>query len=165
MGAVADRRAGRACLVDAGRRNCVLAALSRRTLPARCHRRRTGRHRLRHPRHAANREDDMSLPLSRRNFLQTAGAGGITMWIPKQAHAAEESVIGMSKWDLDTPALCVDLDKLERNIATMRKKLAATGISSRPHSKNYKCPAIAMHQLVGFSYRGCKAQLCDFEDL
>ena len=28
---------------------------------------------------------------------------------------------GISKWDLDTPALCVDLDKLERNIAKMQR--------------------------------------------
>ena len=107
----------------------------------------------------------MSLPLSRRNFLQTAGAGGITMWIPKQAHAAEESVIGMSKWDLDTPALCVDLDKLERNIATMRKKLAATGIASRPHAKTHKCPAIARLQLAGGSIGVCTAKVSEAEAL
>jgi len=107
----------------------------------------------------------MSLPLSRRNFLQTAGAGGITMWIPKQAHAAEESVIGMSKWDLDTPALCVDLDKLERNIATMRKKLAATGVASRPHAKTHKCPAIARLQLAGGSIGVCTAKVSEAEAL
>ena len=27
---------------------------------------------------------------------------------------------GVSKWDLDTPALCVDLDKMERNVAKMQ---------------------------------------------
>ena len=107
----------------------------------------------------------MSLPLSRRNFLQTAGAGGITMWIPKQAHAAEASVIGMSKWDLDTPALCVDLDKLERNIATMRKKLAETGIASRPHAKTHKCPAIARLQLAGGSIGVCTAKVSEAEAL
>jgi small subunit ribosomal protein S2 len=30
------------------------------------------------------------------------------------------SVIGMSKWDLDTPVLCVDLDKLEANIGGIK---------------------------------------------
>jgi D-serine deaminase-like pyridoxal phosphate-dependent protein len=105
------------------------------------------------------------LPLSRRNFLQAAGAGGITMWIPKQAHAAEESVIGMSKWDLDTPALCVDLDKLERNIATMRRKLAATGVASRPHAKTHKCPAIAKLQLAGGSIGVCTAKVSEAEAL
>jgi len=30
---------------------------------------------------------------------------------------------GLSKWDLDTPALCVDLDKMERNLATMQASL------------------------------------------
>jgi hypothetical protein len=33
---------------------------------------------------------------------------------------------GISKWDLDTPALCVDLDKMEKNIATMQATLKAT---------------------------------------
>src|SRR5947209_15734821 len=107
----------------------------------------------------------MSLPLSRRNFLQTAGAGGIRMWIPKQAHAAEESVIGTSKWDLDTPALCVDLDKRERNIATMRKKLAATGVASRPHAKTHKCPAIAKRQLAAGSIGVCTAKISEAEAL
>jgi D-serine deaminase-like pyridoxal phosphate-dependent protein len=104
-------------------------------------------------------------PLSRRNFLQTAGAGGITMWIPKPAHAAEESVIGMSKWDLDTPALCVDLDKLERNLATMRKKLAGTGVASRPHAKTHKCPAIAKLQLAAGSIGVCTAKVSEAEAL
>jgi len=27
---------------------------------------------------------------------------------------------GVSKWELDTPALCVDLDKMEKNIQTMQ---------------------------------------------
>src|SRR5919201_5579240 len=112
------------------------------------------------------REDDMSSsPLSRRNFLQTAGAGGITMWIPKQAHAAEESVIGKSKWDLDTPALCVDLDKLERNLAAMRKKLAGTGVASRPHAKTHKCPAIAKLQLAAGSIGVCTAKISEAEAL
>ena len=35
---------------------------------------------------------------------------------------------GISKWDLDTPALCVDLDKLERNIAKMQRTCNANKI-------------------------------------
>jgi D-serine deaminase-like pyridoxal phosphate-dependent protein len=87
------------------------------------------------------------------------------MWIPKPAHAAEESVIGTSKWDLDTPALCVDLDKLERNLATMRKKLAGTGVASRPHAKTHKCPAIAKLQLAAGSIGVCTAKVSEAEAL
>jgi hypothetical protein len=32
---------------------------------------------------------------------------------------------GVSKWELDTPALCVDLDKMEQNIAKMQAALKA----------------------------------------
>ena len=69
----------------------------------------------------------------------------------------------MSKWDLDTPALCVDLDKLEQNIATMRRKLAATRVASRPHAKTHKCPAIAKLQLAGGSIGICAAKVSEAE--
>ena len=36
--------------------------------------------------------------------------------------AGSQSDVGMSKWDLDTPALCVDLDALESNITTMQAR-------------------------------------------
>ncbi len=42
-----------------------------------------------------------------------------------RAKAEDGTLAGVSKWDLDTPALCVDLDAFEQNIATMRTKLAA----------------------------------------
>ena len=45
--------------------------------------------------------------------------------------------IGKSRWDLDTPALCVDLDKMERNVATLQAKLKKK-VASRPHAKTHK---------------------------
>src|SRR6266850_4530829 len=117
----------------------------------------------------------MKLSLSRRGFLQTAGAGTITMWIPKhaagytaaemRAKAAGGSLVGVSKWELDTPALCVDLDKMDQNMATMRKKLAATGVASRPHAKTHKCPAIAKLQLAAGSIGVCTAKISEAEAL
>jgi 3-hydroxy-D-aspartate aldolase len=117
----------------------------------------------------------MKLSLSRRGFLQTAGAGSITMWIPNHANgytaaemrtkAAGTSPIGVSKWELDTPALCVDLDKLDRNMATMRKKLAGSGVASRPHAKTHKCPAIAKLQLAAGSIGVCTAKVSEAEAL
>ena len=73
--------------------------------------------------------------------------------------------IGMSKWDLDTPALCVDLDKLEQNLATMRSKLAGSGVSTRPHAKTHKCPAIAKLQLANGSIGVCTAKVSEAEAL
>src|SRR5262245_66204771 len=88
---------------------------------------------------------------SRRGFLHTAGAGAMSAWLPRTARmrVAEESLVGVSKWDLDTPALCVDLDKLEQNLATMKAKRAGTGGATRPHATTHKCPAIAKRELAG----------------
>ena len=73
------------------------------------------------------------------------------------------TLIGTSKWDLDTPALCVDLEALERNIATMQTRLTAMGVASRPHGKSHKCPAIAKLQLAGGSIGICAAKISEAE--
>src|SRR5262245_58246021 len=45
---------------------------------------------------------------------------------------------------LDTPALLVDLGKLERNVATMRRVIVTeAGVNWRPHTKAIKIPALA----------------------
>src|SRR5438034_6144078 len=49
--------------------------------------------------------------------------------------------------DLDTPALYVDLDVLERNIARMQEQCRAWGVALRPHVKTHKIPEIAQLQL------------------
>jgi D-serine deaminase-like pyridoxal phosphate-dependent protein len=49
--------------------------------------------------------------------------------------------------ELDTPALLVDLDRLERNIGGMAKTFAGTGVALRPHVKTSKCWAVARRQL------------------
>jgi D-serine deaminase-like pyridoxal phosphate-dependent protein len=113
--------------------------------------------------------------LSRRGLLQAAGAGALTMWIPKpvagytndemRAKAADGSAIGVSKWELDTPALCVDADVMERNIATMKQRLAPTGVASRPHAKTHKCPEIAKLQLASGSIGVCTAKVSEAEAL
>jgi len=97
------------------------------------------------------------------------------MWIPTHANgytaaemrtkSAAASLVGVSKWELDTPALCVDLDKLEQNLATMKKKLAPTGVASRPHAKTHKCPAIAKLQLSSGSIGICTAKISEAEAL
>jgi D-serine deaminase-like pyridoxal phosphate-dependent protein len=77
--------------------------------------------------------------------------------------AVNGALAGISKWDLDTPALCVDLDAFERNIATLRTKTAAMGVASRPHGKSHKCPAVAQRQLAGGSIGICAAKVSEAE--
>src|SRR5512135_68167 len=53
----------------------------------------------------------------------------------------------MNIFDLDTPALVVAFDKLERNIARMQKIADDAGVKLRPHTKTHKSPVIAQKQL------------------
>jgi 3-hydroxy-D-aspartate aldolase len=112
--------------------------------------------------------------LSRRVFLSGATAASVYFWIPKsvkgyspaelRAMAVNERVESVvSKWDLDTPALCVDLDKMERNIATMQSALKKYGLPSRPHAKTHKCAAIAKYQIATGSIGICCAKLSEAE--
>jgi D-serine deaminase-like pyridoxal phosphate-dependent protein len=57
----------------------------------------------------------------------------------------------MNAYDLDTPALIVDLDVLERNIRNMADLCARLGIPLRVHTKTHKTPQIAHMQLAAGS--------------
>ena len=57
------------------------------------------------------------------------------------------SEVGRAKADLDTPALWVDLDTLDRNIAELARHFAAANVNWRPHMKGVRVPAIA-HQAI-----------------
>jgi D-serine deaminase-like pyridoxal phosphate-dependent protein len=57
------------------------------------------------------------------------------------------SLIGQTKFALDTPALLVDLDMMEANIARIVATCRAHGVAWRPHSKAHKTPEIAQMQL------------------
>lgn len=48
--------------------------------------------------------------------------------------------------ELPTPALLLDLDVLERNLARMQARAARAGVRLRPHVKTHKCIEIARRQ-------------------
>jgi len=110
--------------------------------------------------------------ISRRRFLQASGAAAIG--IPSFArgytasemqgfYANGEMSVNVSKWELDTPALCVDLDLLEGNLDKMASTMTANGIASRPHSKTHKCPIIAQMQMDRGSVGICTAKVSEAE--
>jgi D-serine deaminase-like pyridoxal phosphate-dependent protein len=49
---------------------------------------------------------------------------------------------------LPTPALLVDLDRLEANVAGMAARAAEAGFTLRPHAKTHKCLQIGQRQLA-----------------
>jgi len=58
------------------------------------------------------------------------------------------AVIGRHLSELDTPALCIDLDRMERNVRAMAAAHKAAGKNWRPHAKCHKSPAVAHKQIA-----------------
>ena len=50
--------------------------------------------------------------------------------------------------DLPTPAVLVDLDVFERNLARMAERARAAGVRLRPHAKTHKIPEVGRRQLA-----------------
>ena len=56
--------------------------------------------------------------------------------------------IGMPLDEVDTPALIVDLDAFERNLARLPQRISGSKVRLRPHAKTHKCPVIALQQVA-----------------
>ena len=58
------------------------------------------------------------------------------------------AVIGTPIEEIDTPALLLDLDVMERNVARMAAAFRSLPAKLRPHAKTHKCPIIAHTHLA-----------------
>mgnify|MGYP003575302717 CR=1 FL=1 len=101
--------------------------------------------------------------------MQSGAVTGIAaLWSP-ESHARAVDItssdIGKSKWELETPALCVDLNKMEQNFKTVHKALEGSGVGVRPHVKTHKCPAIAKMQMTAGAVGVCAAKLSESETM
>lgn len=76
-----------------------------------------------------------------------------------------EALIGKpgSRALLDTPALCIDLDAMKRNIATMAEFCGNKGIALRPHAKTHKSVRIAERQIAAGAIGICCATIGEAE--
>jgi 3-hydroxy-D-aspartate aldolase len=61
---------------------------------------------------------------------------------------APPATIGAALAAVDTPALLIDLDAFERNLARMADFTKSAGVRLRPHSKTHKSPDIAARQVA-----------------
>jgi D-serine deaminase-like pyridoxal phosphate-dependent protein len=77
----------------------------------------------------------------------------------KNAH----SWIGRRKDELDTPALVVDLDLLERNITEIASVCRAGGKAWRPHTKGFRAVVIAQRAIAAGAIGVTCATLADAE--
>ncbi len=76
------------------------------------------------------------------------------------------AVIGMELADVSTPALIVDLDAFERNVARMRDFVQKMGVRHRAHAKTHKSADIALYQMeVGGACGVCCQKVSEAEAL
>src|SRR5258707_13153367 len=49
---------------------------------------------------------------------------------------------------IETPALLLDLDVVERNLERMAARAKQLGVQLRPHAKTHKCPELGVRQIA-----------------
>jgi D-serine deaminase-like pyridoxal phosphate-dependent protein len=85
----------------------------------------------------------------------TGGAGGACdAWYAPPA---------MTRAEIPTPALRLDLDRFERNVQKMAMQVRNAGKKLRPHSKTHKCPEIARRQVAAGAVGVCVAKVGEAE--
>ncbi len=92
------------------------------------------------------------MPVSRRGFLSAGLGTGLLTRMEHQVNAYEHfdaiDPTHLTKSNVPTPALLLDLDLFEANLKTMAEHCQRTGRGFRPHAKTHKCPEIAKRQMV-----------------
>ncbi len=71
--------------------------------------------------------------------------------------------VGMPLDAVDTPALLLDLDAFERNLARLERAVAGTPVRMRPHAKSHKCPVIALRQMARGAVGVCCQKVSEAE--
>jgi D-serine deaminase-like pyridoxal phosphate-dependent protein len=74
-------------------------------------------------------------------------------------------MLGSRVDELPTPAVLVDMDVLERNLARMAARAREAGVRLRPHGKTHKCVEIADLQLAAGAAGLCVAKVGEAEVL
>lgn len=105
---------------------------------------------------------------NRRKFLHYTGLAGTALFLPGSNTAMsiqtiESDEIGLSKWELETPSLCLELEVMESNLKKVHHTLQGTGIGVRPHIKTHKTPALAHMQMAAGAVGVCAAKLSESE--
>jgi 3-hydroxy-D-aspartate aldolase len=73
------------------------------------------------------------------------------------------AIVGMPVSEVDTPALIVDLDALERNIRHMQSQVDGRQVGLRPHSKSHKSTTIANLQIAAGACGVCCQKVSEAE--
>ena len=72
---------------------------------------------------------------------------GTTVGQAARAELVVRDFVGRKVWQLDTPALLVDLDTMEQNLRTMAEFFQKQNAKLRPHFKNHRVIEFAHKQI------------------
>ena len=72
-------------------------------------------------------------------------------------------VCAVTRDEVPTPALLLDLDRFDRNLRAAAAHVAAAGKQLRPHAKTHKCPEIARRQVAAGATGVVCAKLAEAE--
>ena len=75
------------------------------------------------------------------------------------------ATVGMPLAAVDTPALVLDLDAFERNLARMANAVRDKPVRLRPHAKSHKCAQIALRQIEAGAVGVCCQKVSEAEAL
>lgn len=84
---------------------------------------------------------------------------------PEPSLARLRSLIGQGVAAIDTPALVVDLDAMERNLQRMADYAKAHGVKLRPHAKMHKSAALGLRQMQAGAVGLCVQKTSEAEAL
>ena len=79
--------------------------------------------------------------------------------------AGLQALVGQGVDAIDTPALVIDLDAMERNLHSMADFARSCGIRLRPHAKMHKCAALARLQIDAGAVGLCVQKTAEAERL
>ena len=79
--------------------------------------------------------------------------------------SALQALIGQSSTAIDTPALVIDLDAMERNMRVMQDFADVQGIKLRPHAKMHKSAELALLQMQAGAVGVCVQKVSEAEAL
>ena len=84
---------------------------------------------------------------------------------PESAPARLQALIGQGVAAIDTPALVVDLDAMERNLQRMADYAKAHGMKLRPHAKMHKSATLGRRQMQAGAVGLCVQKTSEAEAL
>lgn len=107
------------------------------------------------------------MSVNRRDFLAAGLGTGLLTNLENTVTAREQTdgfdPTNLTKANVPTPALLLDLDLLEANVKSMAEHCRRAGCGFRPHAKTHKCPEIALRQMASGALGICVATVPEAE--